>query len=74
MKVDVLQDRKIHCLQMRPYIFQPRNLTGWGSEGVKPAAAGQYIAYTGSSLNRLTDCNGCSEAMKGLNLLLLDNR
>ena len=35
LKVDVPQDRKIYCLQVRPYIFQPGNFTGWGSEGVK---------------------------------------
>ena len=34
LKVDVLQDRKIYCLQARPSIFQPGNFTGWGSEGV----------------------------------------
>ena len=34
-KVDVLQDRKTFSLQARPCIFQPRNVTGWGSEGVK---------------------------------------
>ena len=36
LKGDVLQDQKIDCLQARPCIFQPGNLTGWGnSEGVK---------------------------------------
>ena len=35
LKVDVLQDRKIYCLQARPCIFQSRNFTGWSSEGVK---------------------------------------
>ena len=35
LKVDVSQDRKMYCLQARPYIFQPGNFTGWGSEGVK---------------------------------------
>ena len=35
LKVDVLQDREIYSLQARPCIFQPRNITGWGSEGVK---------------------------------------
>ena len=35
LTVDVLQDRKIYCLQARPCIFQPGNVTGWGSEGVK---------------------------------------
>ena len=34
LKVDVLQDPKIYCLQARPCIIQPRNCTGWGSEGV----------------------------------------
>ena len=33
--VDVPHARKMYCLQMRPYIFQPGNVTGWGSEGVK---------------------------------------
>ena len=31
----MLQDRKIQCLQARPYIIQPGNFTGWGSEGIK---------------------------------------
>ena len=35
LKVDVT-DRKMYCLQSRPYIFQPGNFTGLGSEGVKP--------------------------------------
>ena len=35
LKVDVLQDRKIDCLQARPSIFQPGNFTGCGGEGVK---------------------------------------
>ena len=35
LKVDVLQDRKLYCLQARPYIFQPGHFTGWSSEGVK---------------------------------------
>ena len=35
LKIGVLQDRKIHCLQARPCIFQPGNLTSRGSEGVK---------------------------------------
>ena len=26
----------MYCLQSRPYIFQPGNFTGLGSEGVKP--------------------------------------
>ena len=30
----MLQDRKIHCLQARPYTFQPGNFTGCGNEGV----------------------------------------
>jgi len=30
----LLQDWKIHCLQVCQCIFQPRNFTGWGSEGV----------------------------------------
>ena len=30
----LLQDRKIYCLLARPGIFQPGNVTGWGSEGV----------------------------------------
>ena len=32
LKVDVLQDRKKDCLQARSCIFQPGNVTGWGSE------------------------------------------
>jgi len=35
LKADVLLDRKIYCLQARPCIFQPENVTGRGSEGVK---------------------------------------
>ena len=35
LKVEVLQDRKIYCWQARPFIFQPGNFTGRGSEGVK---------------------------------------
>ena len=35
LKVDVSQDRKIYCLQARPCIFQPRNFTVRGSEGVE---------------------------------------
>ena len=31
----MLKDRKTDYLQARPCIFQPRNVTGWGSEGVK---------------------------------------
>ena len=34
IKAEVLQDRKIHCLQAGPCIFQPGNFTGWGSERV----------------------------------------
>ena len=36
LKVDALQDRKIHCLQARPCIFQPEIMifTGWGRERV----------------------------------------
>ena len=35
LKVDFLKDRKIYCLQVRPYMFQPGYFTGLGSEGVK---------------------------------------
>ena len=36
LKVDVLKDRKLDCLQARrPCVFQPGNFTGWGSGGVK---------------------------------------
>ena len=38
LKVDVLEDRKIYCLQARPSGFQPGNFTVWGSEGVKFSA------------------------------------
>ena len=34
LKVDVLQDRNKYCLQARPCIFQPGNVTGRVSEGV----------------------------------------
>ena len=30
----MLKDRKTDCLQARPCIFQPGNVTGWGIEGV----------------------------------------
>ena len=29
------EKEKQQCLQVRPCIFQPKNVTGWGSEGVK---------------------------------------
>ena len=35
LKVDVLQDRKIYCLQARPCIYQPGNFTGWAVKGLK---------------------------------------
>ena len=38
LKVDVLWDRKIHCLQARPCIIQPGDFTGWSGEGVKKTA------------------------------------
>ena len=31
---EMLQDRKIDCFEVHPCIFQPRNFTSWGSEGV----------------------------------------
>ena len=34
LKVDVLQDWTMYCLQASLWIFQCRNVTGWGSEGV----------------------------------------
>ena len=34
----MLKDRKTDCLQARPCIFQPGNVTGWGSEEVKAPA------------------------------------
>ena len=37
LKIDVLQDR----LRARPCIFQPGNLSGWGSEGVNVFTLGQ---------------------------------
>ena len=33
----MLQDWKLCCLQARPCIIQPGNVTGCGSEGVKDA-------------------------------------
>ena len=39
LKADVLQDRKIDCLQARPSVFQPEMFTGWGSDGVNVALA-----------------------------------
>ena len=38
LKVAVLKDRKIYCLQARPCLFQPGNFTGCGSEGVNNVA------------------------------------
>ena len=38
LKVDVSWDWKIYCLQAHPWIFQPRNFTGWGNEGVNDSA------------------------------------
>ena len=37
LKLDLLQDRKIDCLQVQACAcsFQPGNFTGWSSEGVK---------------------------------------
>ena len=35
LNIDVLKDRKIHCLQARPCIFQPGHFRGSGSEGVR---------------------------------------
>ena len=34
----MLQDRKIVCMQTRPCIFQPGNITGLGSEGLTTTA------------------------------------
>ena len=34
----LLWDWKLYCLQARPCIFLPGNITGWGSEGVKTCA------------------------------------
>ena len=38
LKANVLQDRKIYCLQAHLCIFQVGNFTGWGSKGVKAPA------------------------------------
>ena len=38
LKVDVLWDRKIDCLQARPCMFQPGDFTGWSGDGVKKTA------------------------------------
>ena len=35
LKVDVLYDWNIYCLQACQCIFQPGRFTGWGSDGVK---------------------------------------
>ena len=43
----------IHCLQARPCIFQPKNFTGWSSEGVK---AEQYQG-PGTADSSLLDLN-----------------
>ena len=34
------EKEKQQCLQVRPCIFQPKNVTGWGSEGVKKNGVG----------------------------------
>ena len=34
LNIDVLKDRKIHCLQARPCVIQPGTFTGCGNEGV----------------------------------------
>ena len=49
LKADVLLDWKIYCLQVRLCIFQPRNITGWGSEGVNLTHSLQLGLYTTSS-------------------------
>ena len=36
LKVDVLYDWNIYCLQVRQCIFQPGHFTGWGSDGLRP--------------------------------------
>ena len=68
LKVDVLKDRKIYCLLAHPCIFEPVNVTGWGSEGVKSCQCnnrnllGQRTkpvywsrALTGKELNEFTE-------------------
>ena len=41
------KDRKIHCLQACPCLFQPGNLTGWGSEGVTFCSLRLSVRSTG---------------------------
>ena len=45
----MLQDWKIYCLQAHLSIFQPGNVTGWSSEGVKASigVVGSLLASTG---------------------------
>ena len=51
----MLQDRKIYCLQARPCIFQPGNVTGWGGEGVK---------YDGQRCEPFECASECEEQIK----------
>ena len=44
----MLSDQKMYCVQARPYIFQPGNVTGRGSEGVK------YYSYSGEKVQAYT--------------------
>ena len=60
LKVDVLQEQKMYCLQAPPCIFQPGNFTGWGSEGINGFKSG-------ASAGRFHRDNGAeSVAVKGL--------
>ena len=52
--VDVLQDRKICCLQSRLSIFQPGNLTGWSSEGVNEIFKNKMEAHLTSDIRTMT--------------------
>ena len=55
LKIDILQDRKIHCLQVRQCIFQPGSFTGWCSEGVKPHI--DYVFNKGFACITFCDLN-----------------
>ena len=53
LKVDVLQDRKIYWLQARPYIYEPGNFSGWGSERVKTWTRAAVAEERKGSLRKL---------------------
>ena len=55
LEADGLQDQKIYCLQATPCIFEPGNLTGWGSEGVNTQSRVAHFipwAHTGNCVGQ----------------------